>query len=317
MARVDAEPLWAALLSMQRHSWEQGVASHAALDAGRGDLALMLAHDAVVRQDDRGRLAHSGDDGLVNGGACGEAVAALAAVGDATAARALERQRWWLLRDSPRADSGVLFHLDGRDEVWADSVYMVVPFLVITGDLAPADMQYRKHRELLWNPDTGLYGHRHNPVTHIAVREVPWATGNGWVAAGLTRALRVGGETIPAEMSSRWRHQAGELLAACAPFARPDGRFHDVLDDPTSFVDGTAGLMLAYAAFVGVAEGWLEPEWAERADHWCDGALAFVDEYGLVREVCGAPHFDRQGTSAEAQAFALLALSARERVSGA
>ncbi|GAB2617486.1 hypothetical protein Aab01nite_30840 [Paractinoplanes abujensis] len=32
-----------------------------------------------------------------------------------------------------------------------------------------------------------------------------------------------------------------------------------------------------------------------------------VDAYGLVRGACGAPTFDRAGTSAEAQAFHLLA----------
>jgi unsaturated rhamnogalacturonyl hydrolase len=237
----------------------------------------------------------------------------LANAGDARAAEALERQRWWLLRHSPRDDSGVLWHLRGLDEVWVDSVYMIVPALVVTDDFAPADMQYRMHREHLWNPATGLYGHRRNTVTGEGVRMVPWATGNGWVAAGLARALRRGADATPAEMRARWQAQARELLDACARWERPDGRFHDVLDDPATFVDGTAGLMLAFAAFTGIADGWLSREYAEPASRWADAALARVDEHGLVREVCGAPHFDKQGTSAEAQAFALMAMTARER----
>jgi unsaturated rhamnogalacturonyl hydrolase len=35
-----------------------------------------------------------------------------------------------------------------------------------------------------------------------------------------------------------------------------------------------------------------------------------VDESGLVRDACGSPTFDRAGTSAEAQAFHLLARAA-------
>lgn len=315
MTGADPAAIWRALLAMQRHAWEQGVASHAALDAGDLDLARAMARDAIVRQDEDGQLGSTGDGALVNSGALMEALALLALDGEPGAAEALERQRWWLLRWSPRDDSGVLWHLRDLEEVWVDSVYMVVPALVVTGDFAPADMQYRMHREHLWDETTGLYGHRRNTITGEAVRMVPWATGNGWVAAGLARALRLGGDSTPAEMRGRWQAQTRELLDRCAEFARPDGRFHDVLDDPQTFVDGTAGLMLAYAAFTGVADGWLDAEYAERAAKWADAALAHVDANGLVQAVCGAPHFDRQGTSAEAQAFALLAMTARERVS--
>lgn len=316
MSNTDSTLIWQALLAMQRHPWEQGVASHAALDADRTDLALLLAHDAVVRQDAQGRLGATESAGLVNSGACGEAVAAVAAHGDAEAAKALDRQRWWLLRDAPRADSGVLFHLEGRTEVWVDTVYMVVPFLVLTGDYAPADMQYRMHRQHLWNPATGLFGHQYDVVADAPVREAPWGSGNGWVVAGLARALHLGGDALPVEMKRRWQREVEELLECCTRAERPDGRFHDVLTDPSSFVDGTAGLMFAYGAFTGVVDGWLAAQWADRAHRWIDAALAHVDAKGLVREVCGSPHFDKQGTSAEAQAFALLAMSARTRVRG-
>ncbi|PKQ26013.1 MAG: glycosyl hydrolase family 88 [Actinobacteria bacterium HGW-Actinobacteria-4] len=305
--------IWQALLAMQRHPWEQGVASHAALDAGRDDVAVLLAHDAMVRQDAEGRLGATESAGLVNSGACGEAVALLVRAGVAGAAEALERQRWWILRDCPRADSGVLYHLDGVPEVWVDTIYMVVPFLVATGDFAPADMQYRMHRQHLWNPSTGLYGHRYNVELKTAVRDAPWASGNGWVVAGIARALRVGGEGVPAQMRERWRDETQELLTRCAEHERPDGRFHDVLTDDSTFVDGAAGLMLSYAAFTGVADGWLDPAWLPRAERWLTAALDRVDAIGLVREVCGSPHFDRQGTSAEAQAFALMARSAHQR----
>lgn len=125
--------------------------------------------------------------------------------------------------------------------------------------------------------------------------------------------MRLGGQATPEEMRGRWQRQAGELLDAASRWERADGRFHDVLDDPTTFVDGTAGLMFAYAAFTGVADSWLPRESLGQAERWADAALAQVDERGVVREVCGAPHFDKQGVSAEAQAFALLAIAARER----
>ena len=41
-------------------------------------------------------------------------------------------------------------------------------------------------------------------------------------------------------------------------------------------------------------------------------ALAGVDAYGLVQDVCGLPFFDKPGVAAEGQAFFLLMETARE-----
>ncbi|WP_062464827.1 glycoside hydrolase family 88 protein [Demequina soli] len=311
LASRDTAPLWRALLSMQRFAWEQGVATHAAIDSGHLGLARMLARDAVTRQDADGQLGAMDDAGAVNSGPLLEATLLLGE-DDAPAAEAAQRQRWWLLRHSPRDDWGVLHHLKGSTEVWADSVYMVVPALVASGDLAPADMQYRMHREQLWDAGTGLYRHRYDMASGEFARDAFWASGSGWVAAGLARALHLGVEADT--VRARWEREARELIDACTAFERPDGRFHDVLDDPSTFVDGGAGLMLAYAAFTGVADGWLPASYADDAARWAEAALASVGEDGIVREVCGAPGFDRSGTSAEAQAFAILAIAAASRL---
>jgi unsaturated rhamnogalacturonyl hydrolase len=309
------ERLWQALLAMQRHPWEQGIASHAAIDSGRLDLVRLLAHDAIVRQDPQGRLGATGDAGLVNCGACGEAVALVARGGDPVASSALDRQALWFAQTCPRGESGILFHLEGKTEVWVDTVYMVVPFLVAIGHAEQAEVQYRLHKERLWSRSTGVWGHIYDDAAGWWVREVPWASGNGWVAAGLARALRIGAGWLGADIKEGWRADARDLLGAITSRERGDGRFHNVLDDTTTFVDGTAGLMFAYAVFSGVADGWLGEEWAGHAQRWMDASLAGVGEDGLVGEVCGSPRFDEQGTSAEAQAFALLARSAAKRAS--
>ena len=114
-------------------------------------------------------------------------------------------------------------------------------------------------------------------------------------------------------MRTRWQHQTRELLEAVTTWETAEGRFHDVLDDATTFTDGTAGLMFAYTAFTGVADGWLGGEYTQRAERWLTAALAQVGADGLVRGVAGAPHFTVEGHSAEAQAFALMALAAAER----
>src|SRR5947209_2538644 len=55
-----------------------------------------------------------------------------------------------------------------------------------------------------------------------------WGTGNGWVAAGLARALR----HLPCGCREIVAREVRDLLDACLPYRRPDGLFGDVLDDP-------------------------------------------------------------------------------------
>jgi unsaturated rhamnogalacturonyl hydrolase len=71
--------------------------------------------------------------------------------------------------------------------------------------------------------------------------------------------------------------------------------------------------MLACACFSGVADGWLPASYGGTATELLEHARGLVDPYGFVRPVCGAPGFDRSGTSVEAQAFFLLASAAARR----
>jgi unsaturated rhamnogalacturonyl hydrolase len=292
-----------ALLAMQRQSWEQGVAAQAALDLGRADLAALLAEAAVTRQSPDGRLAGvERETGSVNGAACGEAVLR---AGFTDAAR---RQLDWLARDAPRAGDGTLYHLiDGR-EVWADTVYMVVPFLALSGRADLAVRQIEGHRERLCRE--GVYAAIWSEDTGTLRRADRWGGGNGWVVAGIARALRLA-PSLPREPLAG---HAREVLDACLALRRPDGLFHDVLDDPATFVETNAAQMFAYAALTGAADGWLPASYAEVGRDLLAAATAKVDEHGVVRGACGSPAFDRSGTSAEAQAFHLLATAARDRV---
>ncbi|MCY1145380.1 glycoside hydrolase family 88 protein [Actinoplanes sp. Pm04-4] len=283
-----------ALLAMQRQSWEQGVAAQAALDLGRDDLAYLMASSAVTRQAADGRLGGD-DDNAVNGAACGEAAVR---AGFPDAAR---RQLDFLLHTAARAGDGTIFHVLGKSQVWADTVYMVVPFLALSGELDEAVRQVHGHRRHLCRD--GLYS------AIEPGRPARWGGGNGWVAAGIARAVRL----APALLSTDLPAHAREVLDACLPLRRADGLFHDVLDDPGTFRETNAAQMFAYAALTGVTDGWLPPGYATVGHDLLAAATREVDEYGLVQNACGAPTFDHPGTSAEAQAFHLLATAAAGR----
>ncbi len=293
MSSVDA--VAAALLAMQRQSWEQGVAAHAFRDLGRHDVVRLLAEAAVTRQAADGRLGDvENEAGAVNGAACGEAVL-VSGFADAAG-----RQLDWLLRDAPRAADGTLFHLLGGREMWADTVYMVVPFLALAGHPDAATAQVEGHRRRLCQD--GLYAAIWSEDSGSLRRADRWGGGNGWVVAGIARAARL----VPSMRGPLTVH-AREVLDACLALRRPDGLFHDVLDDPSTFVETNAAQMFAYAALTGAADGWLPSSYAAVGRDLYEAAGRKVDASGVVRDACGSPSFDRPGTSAEAQAFRLLA----------
>jgi rhamnogalacturonyl hydrolase YesR len=309
------------LLSIQRASWEQGVAAQACLEEGDWDLTILMAREAVLRQDAAGRLAQLyADPGVTDGGAVGEAVAfAAAATGDAGLARGAERMLGYFLRTAPRSDDGVLFHqvpgAGGDGELWSDSSWMAPPFLAVAGQPEEAVRQLRGLRRRLYLPAKRLYAHRWNETQGRFIRDAAWGVGNGWTAAGVARTLA----HLPASMAAEREELAGwvrELVEACLAWQRGDGLFHDVLDDPASFVETNLGQMLAWTIYRGVAAGWLDRGLLERAEGMRRAAVARVDASGYVQGVCGSPFFDRAGTAAEGQAFFLMMEAARRTCVG-
>ncbi|WP_433058778.1 glycoside hydrolase family 88 protein [Dactylosporangium sp. CS-033363] len=286
------DPVVMTLLAMQRQNWEQGVAVHALLDLGHTDLAARLSRDAIVHQQPDGRLGTIGSErGAVNSASLYQGVVLL---DPAAAARQLD----WIVAGAPRASDGTLYHVLDAPEVWADSVYMVVPMLALAGRPDLAVQQAFGHRARLCRD--GLY-------LAADTRPSRWGTGSGWVAAGLARAVH----HVP-DLASDLAGHAREVIDACISYRREDGLFGDVLDDPGSFREANLAQMLAYAAYTGVADGWLPSSYRSLAD----SLVAAVEPYvvdGVVTSVCGAPTFDRPGTSAEAQAFHLMARAAAAR----
>jgi len=298
------------LLVSQRHSWDQGLTAAVLEQSGTAAALRALVDDAVARQLPDGRLAELDPACAVNSGAVGELVDRVAArTGDPELTAAVGRQQRWLQHQAPRAADGTLFHLLGSRQVWADTVYMVLPFLAARGEPAAAVAQLTGHRARLRDPGTGLWAARWDEGTGALADARAWGTGNGWVAAGAARAVG----RLPAAAAGTVAAEVRALLDACLVHRRPDGLFGDVLDDPAGPADTNVAAMLGVAALTGAAEGWLPPSYGVVGGSLLVAVRDRVDELGRVAGASAAPHFDRPGHSPEAQAFLLLADDAHRR----
>ena len=300
------------MLCMQRDAWEQGVAAQALLETGERDLVILMAREAALRQDEAGRLAIlSCWPGVTDAAANGQAVLWAAVESrDAGLQAAAGRMLGYLLLKAPRAADGTLYHISDKPQVWVDSMFMAPPFLARAGQHAEALRQIAGMRRRLWLPGKKMFAAIWDEGRNVFERPDCWGVGNGWAVAGMTQVIR----NLPREMAGEKNRLGGyvrEALDGCLHFLRPDGLFHNVVDDPGAFVETNLAQMLAYAIYRGVWGGWLPAAFLQKAAIMRRAAWSMVDPSGLVQGVCGSPGFDSPGTAAEGQAFFLLMEAAR------
>ena len=136
-----------AMLAIQRYPWEQGVCAQAMYELGDNEIWVAMAHDAILRQKEDGRLAVINEnvavtDPAANGEVC---LRAYALTGDEFYRDGAQRMLDYLMKDAPRTDDGVLYHntvsfAEGfsPNQLWIDAAYMAPPFLAVMGELDEA-----------------------------------------------------------------------------------------------------------------------------------------------------------------------------------
>ncbi len=308
MDRIERiEKVKKALLAMQRHSWEQGVAAQAFLEQGDMDTVVLMAREAVVRQIADGRLAVMDHAAAVTDPAGnGEPLLAAARLtGDVRLSDAARKMLDWLLNKAPRGSDGILYHLNDRTEVWVDSLYMAPPFLAASGCHDEAVKQIKAFRKVLFDPEKKLFSHMWDDARKTYTRKDFWGVGNGWALAGMTRVIG----HLPPSMAAEKEMLTGfvkEGVDGSLAYMREDGLFHDVVDNPDTFVETNFSQMLAYTLYRGMAGRWLPESCLKYAERLREAANSKVDQCGYVQGVCASPSFDYPGTAAEGQAFYLL-----------
>jgi rhamnogalacturonyl hydrolase YesR len=311
------EKATAAAMAMQRRDWEQGILAQALLEAGDRAKVILLTKAALVQRTPDGRLGVVLSGGPTDPAMGGAAYAQAAEwTGDPQMRQGVDGLLEWIRHKAPRSADGVLYHVFGVPEMWSDGFNGAPPFLAAMGFYDEALVQIEGFRQRLWNPQKQLLAHIWDDGKRQFKDGDFWGGGNGWAAAGLARVLR----SLPAERCTdreRLAAFAREIVDGCLRYQRADGLFHNVVDQPGTFVETNLAQMLAYAVYEGVAAGWLPKNYRAHADKMREAARAKMDAYGYVQGACSAPNFDRPGTSTEAQAFCILMEAAGSRAEAA
>ena len=301
-----------AALALERREWEQGTLAQAFLELGDEETAFALARGSLVFARDDGSLGVRSDAAPADSAMLGEAIwRAATATGDTILAEAEGKLRHWILEGAPRASDGTIFHVGS--EMYVDSHHCAAPYLAVVGDFDAALGQLAGLRRRLWNDSAQLFHFRWDDSIHDFVDGGFWGVGNGWAAAGLTRVVRALPAGRVGDRNLVVAHLRA-LLDGCLRYQRADGLFHNYLDQADTFVETNCGQMLAFAIYTGVFGGWLPENLLDAADRIRAAVRNKVDEFGFVRDVCGAPNFDHPGIATEGQAFFMMMEAAASRL---
>lgn len=182
--------------------------------------------------------------------------------------------------------------------MWADDLYMSVPFLVrysqFTGDqkyLDDAANQFFGFKKRLFMPEEKIMSHVYD-FKYDSKTNVPWGRGNGWVVFSMTELL----EVLPEDHPKR-NDLIDFLNTLCEGYLAlqdDEGMWHQVLNDHESYPETSCTSMFIYAFSRGIRFAWLKnPEKYVKAIYkaWKGISKTSVDSNGNVYGVCRGSEF--------------------------
>ncbi|MBQ4307235.1 MAG: glycoside hydrolase family 88 protein [Lachnospiraceae bacterium] len=313
----DLTPVKEVMLSMQRFSWEQGLAAQALWEIGDDRMAYLLSEEAVHRQTADGRLGvtHDKTDAVDPGANALPVLWTYRTTGKERYKVSFDRMIDYF-RTAPRSRAGIVYHNGNIRHTMVDGAYHLAPPLAAAGEDDFAMDQLRRFREVLLDPETKLYHQIWSDELGGFEQPGYWGCGVGWIlgAFAMTAACMDPSDVSTAGYKAELGEYLREGVDAFCGYLTEDGLTHDFLDDPSSFKETAAAAMVSFAVYRGVQAAVLPDSYLACADRMTEAFSAYIDEDGFLRMGCSAPTFNRPGVSTEDQAFALMSLKAQDDI---
>ncbi|WP_226704704.1 glycoside hydrolase family 105 protein [Microbulbifer elongatus] len=182
---------------------------------------------------------------------------------DSTDFRIAKRAAEHIVNDIPRLDDGTIGRVNPVPlTIWADDMYMGAGILMrmaqAEGNTAYRDEAIKQILRIdnhLRDKETGVYWHGFfgDNQQHSSSK---WGRANGWTIMAKTDALLALDDEHPSRpaLLDAYRKQAAGLLK----LQSAEGRWHQVLDNPTTYLETSASSMFVRAFAEGIRNGWLE-----------------------------------------------------------
>ena len=174
---------------------------------------------------------------------------------------------------------------DFPEQAWADTLFMAALFLLRMGVKLNNDdyindalNQYYWHEEFLQNEKTNLYYHGWNNIKKDNMSAIFWARGNAWAAITMAEALKLINYLYPLFM--RIDGSLRDQLSALVRLQSPEGLWHTILTDETSYLEISASAGIA--ASLVIYGNALHKKYIYKA---LDGILDNISDDGSIKNV--------------------------------
>lgn len=188
----------------------------------------------------------------------------------------------FIMNDMFRLDDGTFCRELPIDQtIWADDLYMSVPFLARMGRLSgdtkyfdEAVRQVLQFTDYLWNDQTKLYHHAwysDNEATNLA----HWSRANGWVIMAQVELLKF----LPADHPQRDEliDNLTRQILDVSRYQSISGLWRQLLDKVDSYLESSGTAMFTYATAFAVNEGFLPERYITVALNGWKGLMSVSD----------------------------------------
>jgi unsaturated rhamnogalacturonyl hydrolase len=203
----------------------------------------------------------------------------------------LQKAATYITTKQARLEDGTFARPEPRKmTLWADDLYMSVPFLSRMGNISgdpkyteDAIKQVKNFTHYLFDPSTGLFYHcwysdvKLNGVAH-------WGRCNGWIMLAQTELL----DNLPDNHPEK-KNLIKLLLKQIAGVSRwqdKTGLWHQVIDKPDSYLETSCTAMFVYSIARAVNEGWIDKSYFSIAENGWKGLLTKIQPDGKVQDIC-------------------------------
>ena len=174
--------------------------------------------------------------------------------------------------------------------LWADDLYMSVPFLSrmgkLTGNMKYFDdaiNQVRNFTRYLYDPSSGLFYHcwysdvQLNGVAH-------WGRCNGWIMLAQTELLNNLPQNHPEK--KKLVKLLLQQITGVSRYQDTSGLWRQVIDKPDSYFETSCSAMFVYSIARAVNEGWIDKSYFSIAANGWKGLLKKIQSDGQVQDIC-------------------------------
>ena len=196
-----------------------------------------------------------------------------------------------------RLEDGTLArHRPQYQSVWADDMYMSVPFLanmgVLTGDNAYFDdavKQVLQIADRLYIPQKELFDHGWSVTAGEYDPHFFWGRASGWTLMAMAELLGV----LPKDYQSRDRilHLYRSLVRSLTALQDGTGFWHNMLDKTDTYLETSCTAMFTFAVAKGINEGWISHVYGPVALTGWNALTTRVLENGAVDGSCEGTTF--------------------------